>query len=43
MFISLDHFKIEEIKVLVDITLCMFNIANVSHGLPKFPLLVIGS
>ena len=30
---SLDHFKIDEIKVVVDITLSMFKFANESHGL----------
>ena len=30
---SLDHFKIDEIELFVDITESTFNIANVSRGL----------
>ena len=30
---SSDHFDIDDIKVFVDITPSIFNIANMSHGL----------
>ena len=35
MFISLDHFEIDE-KVFVNISLSTFNFTKVSHGLSAF-------